>query len=448
MIHRFQKCGLNFIVDTNSGAVHLPDGAAYDLAGTLAPPLLPCPADSPEIRGLREKHGDKAIDEAYAELFALYESGALFSECESPPPDLTDIPLKALCLHVSHDCNLRCGYCFASTGDFNTGRSLMPPETAMRAIDFIIEKSRKRRNIEIDFFGGEPLMAFDTVRKTVDYARSREKEAGKNFRFTITTNGVALNDEIIAYINREMSNVVISLDGRESVNDALRKTPDGRGSYAAIVPKFKALVDARGHRDYYTRGTFTARNLDFDADVLHMAGLGFKNLSVEPVVTKGPLELREERLPEIFAAYDRLCEALADREKQGEGLTFFHFMVDFERGPCAAKRSKGCGAGYEYAAITPRGDIYPCHQFVGMDGFRLGSIFDDSFDKALSERFAGLNIFTRKACQGCWAKFYCGGGCSASNFVMNGEIAEPYALGCEMEKYRLERAIWLKAVSQ
>ena len=317
-------------------------------------------------------------------------------------------------------------------------------ETAKKAIDFVIEKSGHRRNIEVDFFGGEPLMAMDTVKKTVEYARSVEKEHDKCFRFTITTNGVLLNDENIEYINREMSNAVLSLDGRKEVNDDLRPTVNGKGSYDVIVPKFEKLIAGRGTKDYYLRGTFTRFHKDFAEDVKALAAIG-RNVSVEPVVGKreDPYALQEEDLPELEAEYERLAEYLKDHPE----TNFFHFNVDLAQGPCVIKRLRGCGAGCEYVAITPEGDIYPCHQFVGNEDYRLGSVHDGTFDKELSGRFAGLNIYTREECRDCWARFYCSGGCSASNLLVNGDIKKPHRVGCELERKRLECAIALRAIA-
>jgi uncharacterized protein len=316
-------------------------------------------------------------------------------------------------------------------------------ETAKRAIDFVVEKSGPRRNIEVDFFGGEPLMALDTVKRTVEYARSIEEAAGKCFRFTITTNGVLLDDETIDYINREMSNAVLSLDGRREVNDDLRPTVNGKGSYDVIVPKFQKLIAGRGTKDYYLRGTFTRFHKDFAEDVKALAAIG-KHVSVEPVVGKreDPYALQEEDLPELLAEYERLAEYLRDHRE----TNFFHFNVDLSQGPCVIKRLRGCGAGCEYVAITPEGDIYPCHQFVGLEEYKLGSVHEGTFDQSLSERFAGLNIYTRDECRACWARFYCSGGCSASNLLVNGDIKRPHQIGCELERKRLECAIALKAI--
>jgi uncharacterized protein len=441
--------GVNFLLDINSGSVHVLDDVAYAVSGALSAPMEEaCPA---AVLAALPQYTKEQVEAAYGELYTLYQQGKLFAgddyiEIGRYIPE--GAPVKALCLHVAHDCNLRCKYCFASTGDFGTGRKIMPFEVAKKAIDFVIERSGGRRNIEVDFFGGEPLMAFDTVVKTVDYARSIEGEKGKKFRFTITTNGLLLDDEKIRYINENMDNVVLSLDGRRTVNDTFRKTVSGEGSYDIIVPKFKRLVDDRDpKKDYYVRGTFTAQNLDFAEDVLDIADAGFDRLSVEPVTSEpgSGYDLTREDLETIYAEYDRLTDIMLQRRKEGKPFTFFHFMVDLQQGPCVIKRLRGCGAGYEYVAVTPDGEIYPCHQFVGKPEFCQGSVLDGSFDMTIARRFAAMNIYTREKCTECWAKFYCSGGCNAANYNMNADMNEPYALGCDMEKKRLECAIYLKA---
>lgn len=448
MVHTFICLGVPVAVDVNSGAVHVLDQTAYHVLSLLDAPMEEqCP---PSVYEKLTGCDSAAIDEAWAELLELQKAGLLFTEDDYIDPTAAvlmqqDAPIKALCLHVSHDCNLRCKYCFASTGDFGTGRRMtMDIETAKKAIDFVIKRSGGRRNIEVDFFGGEPLMAMDTVKATVDYARSIEAEYGKNFRFTITTNGVLLNDENIDYINREMSNAVLSLDGRPEINDQMRKTVDGRGSYDVILPKFKKLVDGRGEKDYYLRGTFTRYNADFAADVMHIADQGFRHVSVEPVVGSADCDyaFREEDLPGILAEYEKLAAELLERED----INFFHFNVDLSQGPCVIKRMRGCGAGCEYVAVTPDGDIYPCHQFVGNEEYRLGNLYEDTFDMELSRKFAGLNIYTRPDCKDCWARFYCSGGCSASNLLVNGDIKKPNRFGCDMQRKRLECAIAIKAL--
>ena len=452
MIHRYQKKGLNFVLDVNSGAVHLLDDISYAVSGLLDENMGDtCPQGI--IDALPDYTADE-IREAYDELYELKKAGQLFAQ-----DDYIDVsryipvnaPVKALCLHVAHDCNLRCKYCFASTGDFGQGRKIMPPEIAKKAIDFVIARSGVRHNIEVDFFGGEPLMAWDTVTQTVDYARSLEEKYNKKFRFTITTNGLLLDEDKRKYINENMDNCVLSLDGRREVNDEFRKTVAGTGSYDTIVPKFKALVDERDpNLDYYARGTFTSHNLDFAEDVLSIADAGFDRLSVEPV-TADPgcgYDLTEDDLPKIEAEYDRLTDIMLERKKEGKPFTFFHFMVDLDQGPCVVKRLRGCGAGYEYVAVTPDGDIYPCHQFVGKDEFKQGSVLDQSFNMDIAQKFAGMNIYSRPKCQKCWAKFYCSGGCSAANYNMNHDMNDSYDLGCEMERKRLECAIYLKSMDK
>ena len=452
MIHRYQKKGLNFVLDVNSGAVHLLDDISYAVSGLLDENMGDtCPQSI--IDALPDYTADE-IREAYDELYELKKAGQLFAQ-----DDYIDVsryipvnaPVKALCLHVAHDCNLRCKYCFASTGDFGQGRKIMPPDIAKKAIDFVIARSGVRHNIEVDFFGGEPLMAWDTVTQTVDYARSLEEKYNKKFRFTITTNGLLLDEDKRKYINENMDNCVLSLDGRREVNDEFRKTVVGTGSYDTIVPKFKALVDERDpNLDYYARGTFTSHNLDFAEDVLSIADAGFDRLSVEPV-TADPgcgYDLTEDDLPKIEAEYDRLTDIMLERKKEGKPFTFFHFMVDLDQGPCVVKRLRGCGAGYEYVAVTPDGDIYPCHQFVGKDEFKQGSVLDQSFNMDIAQKFAGMNIYSRPKCQKCWAKFYCSGGCSAANYNMNHDMNDSYDLGCEMERKRLGCAIYLKAMDK
>ena len=453
MVHTFQCLGVCIAVDVNSGAVHVLDELTYDLLTALAKRE----EDGESLQGeLPEEliaalpqYDPAALAEIWEELRELKKEGLLFEQDDYIDRDKAasmqqQALVKALCLHVSHDCNLRCKYCFASTGDFGTGKRMtMDIETAKQAIDFVIAKSGNRRNIEVDFFGGEPLMAMDTVKATVEYARSIEKEHNKCFRFTITTNGVLLDDENIEYINREMSNAVLSLDGRKEVNDDLRPTINGKGSYDVIVPKFQKLIAGRGTKDYYLRGTFTRFHKDFAEDVKELASIG-KNVSVEPVVGKedDPYALQEADLPELKAEYERLAEYLKDHRE----TNFFHFNVDLSQGPCVIKRLRGCGAGCEYVAVTPDGDIYPCHQFVGNEAYKLGSVKDNSFDSNLSSQFAGLNVYTREECAHCWARFYCSGGCSASNLLVGGDIKHPHKVGCELERKRLECAIALKAI--
>ena len=449
MVHTFTALGQYLAADVNSGAVHVLDKLSYDLLSLVEGPMGDSLPD--QLAAQLSQYDRSELEEAWQELKGLQDQGLLFTTDEYIDQDKAmQLPkqavVKALCLHVSHDCNLRCRYCFASTGDFGTGhRMTMDVETAKKAIDWVVAKSGKRRNIEVDFFGGEPLMAMETVKETVRYARSLEKENDKCFRFTITTNGVLLNDENIEYINQEMSNVVLSLDGRPAVNDHMRPTINGKGSYEVIVPKFQKLVAGRGTKDYYVRGTFTRENLDFSEDVMHLASLGFRHVSVEPA--SGPLDdpfaIKKEDLPRVEEEYEKLARALMGRKD----INFFHFNVDLAQGPCVIKRLRGCGAGCEYVAITPDGDIYPCHQFVGKDEYRMGNVFDGSFDMNISGTFAEQNIYTRPACRDCWARFYCSGGCSASNLLVNGDITKSNEVACEMERKRLECAIALNAIA-
>lgn len=447
MVHTFHCLDANIAVDVNSGAVHVLDQTTYDLLSLLDGPMAEhCPD---EVAAKLPQYDRESLNCAWEGLYQLQQQGLLFTDDTYIDPEAAvlmqkDAPVKALCLHVSHDCNLRCKYCFASTGDFGTGhRMTMNVETAKKAIDFVIARSGKRHNIEVDFFGGEPLMAMDTVKATVDYARSLEKEHNKNFRFTITTNGILLDDETIDYINENMSNAVLSLDGRPEVNDNMRPTVNGKGSYDVILPKFQKLVAGRGDKDYYLRGTFTRHNRDFAQDVIHIADQGFRNVSVEPVVgdAKYDYTFKEEDLPGILEEYENLARELLDRDD----INFFHFNVDLTQVPCVIKRMRGCGAGCEYVAITPDGDIYPCHQFVGKEEYKLGNVYDNTFDMDISRKFAGLNIYTRPDCKDCWARFYCSGGCSASNLEVNGDMMIPNRFGCDMQRKRLECAIAMKA---
>lgn len=440
MVHTFSALGCNIAVDVNSGAVHVLDQLSYDLlsaAGQNADVM-------PQLPGVSEEDARAA----WAELMSLKDQGLLFAPLDYVDPAAAvpeDAPVKALCLHVSHDCNLRCKYCFASTGDFGTGRKIMPPEVATKAIDWVVEKSGKRHNIEIDFFGGEPLMAMETVKATVDYARAHEKEWGKHFRFTMTTNGILLDEENTKYFNETMDNCVLSLDGRKSVNDKNRLTVNGKGSYDIIVPKFLKLIKERDpQKDYYVRGTFTRDNLDFSEDVIDIANLGVASVSVEPVTADDsePYALREEDLPKIYEEYEKLAKIMLHRND----FNFFHFNVDLTQGPCVIKRMRGCGAGCEYVAVTPDGELYPCHQFVGKEEFKMGSVLTGEFDMSIASTFAGLNIYTREDCQSCWARYYCSGGCSAANLNANGDMKKPYKLGCDMQRKRLECAIAMRAI--
>ena len=448
MIHAFQQDDENIVLDIASGAVHSLDALAYAICGFIDPKMdAKCPDEV--ISALSGDFSREEVEEAYGELYSLYADGLLFSEDEPYPEALIKgerAPIKALCLHVSHDCNLRCEYCFAQTGDFGTKRSLMAPEVAEKAIDFVIESSKNRRNIEVDFFGGEPLMAWDTVVHTVEYANKKGAESGKVFRFTVTTNGVLLDDEKIKYINEHMSNAVLSVDGRKSVNDNMRKTVSGAGSFDIIMPRFKKLVEARPlDRDYYMRGTYTSKNLDFAEDVLELYRAGYDQVSVEPVSAPQGcgFELKAGHLPRIKEEYRKLAREMLEIEGKGGSLNFFHFNVDLEQGPCVIKRLRGCGAGCEYVAVTPEGDIYPCHQFVGEKDFYMGNIMDDTFDKGKAGAFSGVSVYSRPQCRECWARYYCSGGCSAANYFSNKDINISYEIGCELEKMRLECALFL-----
>ncbi len=447
-IHRYQLNGYNIVIDVHSGAVHLVDELTYGLLGYVQPPLNE-ECLSAAVKALKGKYPEEDIRSSFTELQELYEEGALFApdEYERFAQYMVASPVKALCLHIAHDCNLRCKYCFASTGDFGGGRSLMDFATGKKAIDFLMERSQGRRNLEIDFFGGEPLMNFDVVKQIVAYAREKEKEFGKNIRFTITTNGMLLDDDKIDFINREMSNVVLSIDGRKEVNDRIRTRVDGSGCYDKIVPAFKKLVEKRGGDQYYVRGTFTKYNLDFAQDVLHLNELGFDQISVEPVVCDASLDyaLTEAELPRVFEEYEHLADVMIQRKKSKTGFNFFHFMIDLEQGPCAVKRLRGCGCGNEYVAITPDGDIYPCHQFVGMEEWKMGSVYDGTFDLDKKAYFAKANVYQKEDCKDCWCKFYCSGGCNANNLQYAGDVLKSHKLACEMEKKRVECAIMIKA---
>lgn len=437
-------------MDSNSGAVHLLDDTAYDCLSFIDDADFS--DDCPEhiLLALGGKYSPDAIREAYADLLALYQEKTLFSEDTYAPfaEKMGPAPVKSLCLNVAHDCNLRCEYCFASQGDFGKGKKLMPFAVGRAAIDFMVENSFGRRNLEVDFFGGEPLMNFGVVKQIVDYARSIEQAHKKNFRFTITTNGVLLNDEIIDYINKEMVNVVLSLDGRREVNDNMRPSVNGKGSYDVIVPKYQSLVARRGGKQYYLRGTFTKDNLDFSKDILHIyEDLGFDQVSVEPAVLTEdvPFSLRDEDYEAIAAEYERLAEIVIAKKKAGEKLNFFHFQMELDGGPCAIKRLRGCSCGNEYVAVTPEGDIYPCHQFVGEDEWKMGNVLDGTLNAEMKQEFAKATVYSKDDCKNCWAKFYCSGGCNANNHQFNRSIYKPHKLSCDLEKKRVECAIMIKA---
>ena len=451
MVHTFQCLGVNIAVDVNSGAVHVLDELTYHLLEQVQPPMGEhCPA---ELCARLPQYDPAALEEAWQELRGLAAEGLLFEEDdyidrEKAASMQQQALVKALCLHVSHDCNLRCKYCFASTGDFGTGhRMTMDFETAKRAIDFVIAKSGHRRNIEVDFFGGEPLMNWQVVKDLVAYGREQEKLHDKHFRFTLTTNGVLLNDEVQEFVNREMDNVVLSLDGRKEVNDRMRPFRNGKGSYDLIVPKFQKLAESRNQQKYYIRGTFTRENLDFSEDVKHFADLGFEQISIEPVVGEDtdPYAIRKEDLPVIFEEYDKLAKYMVEREKSGRGFTFFHFMIDLEGGPCVSKRLSGCGSGTEYLAVTPWGDLYPCHQFVGQEEFLMGNVDEGITKPEIAEEFRGCSVYSKERCKTCFARFYCSGGCMANSYKFHHTINDTYEVSCEMERKRVECAIMIKA---
>ena len=452
MVHQYKLNGYHIVLDTCSGAVHTVDDVAYDMIaaykdterGALIAEMLKKYASRPDVTKAE-------LEECYEDIAALESSGQLFTkdtyrDMAGTFKARSGNVIKALCLHVAHTCNLNCSYCFASQGKYHGERALMPFEVSKRAIDFLIENSGTRRNLEVDFFGGEPLMNWDVVKKTVAYARSVEKERGKNFRFTLTTNGVLIDDEVIDFCNREMSNVVLSLDGRKEIHDATRVDLAGDGSYDKIVPKFQKLVAARGGKHYYMRGTFTHRNPDFTKDVLHMADLGFTELSMEPVVAApdDPMALTPADIEIVKEQYEILAKEMLRREKEGKGFTFYHYMIDLTAGPCIYKRISGCGSGTEYMAVTPWGDLYPCHQFVGENSYKLGDIYHGVTNEGLREEFRSCNAYARPECADCWAKLYCSGGCAANAFHASGSIRGIYKPGCELFKKRIECAIMIK----
>ncbi|HQH62614.1 MAG TPA: thioether cross-link-forming SCIFF peptide maturase [Clostridiales bacterium] len=448
MVHTYQLNGYFIAVDTGSGAVHKLDECSFELLNLFKdglprrlPPVLPS--------NLTEKFERELLEEAFGELGSLSENGSLFAADDHSAfaCSLKLSPVKSMCLNVAHACNLRCDYCFASQGDFGGGIKLMTAETASRAIDFMVKESGERHNLEVDFFGGEPLMNFDVVKNTVLYARSIEKTKQKNFRFTITTNGMLLDDEKISFINKEMSNVVLSIDGRKEVHDRFRTCADGSGSYERIMPLFQKLVRERGGKDYYVRGTFTRKNLDFSADVLHLYEAGFEQISIEPAVSAQVTDysIDESCLPRIFDEYEILAREIIQIRRGGGHINYFHFMIEPDSEPCLLKRLRGCSCGNEYVAVTPEGDIYPCHQFVGIDSFVIGNISKDELNTALREKFATANVFSKERCSSCWAKYYCSGGCNANNYAFCGSITQPHPISCEMEKKRLECAFMIQA---
>ena len=453
MVHQYKLGGYNLVLDTCSGSIHVVDEAAYDIIAVykektreeIVPLILGKYAHRPELTA-------QEVESCLDAIGQLEKNGKLFTP-DTFAPMAGDFKakggnvIKALCLHVAHTCNLNCAYCFASQGKFHGERALMPFEVGKRALDFLIENSGGRHNLEVDFFGGEPLMNWDVVKRLVAYARTIEKEKGKNFRFTLTTNGMSIDSDVIDFANREMSNVVLSLDGRREVHDRYRVDYQGQGSYDRVVPKFQELVRARGGKDYYMRGTFTHQNPDFLKDIDAMLDLGFDQLSMEPVVCApgDPAALTEEDKAIVMEQYERLAQKMLERRKEGRPFTFYHYMVDLESGPCIYKRISGCGSGTEYMAVTPWGDLYPCHQVVGNEGFLMGNVMEGVKNTALQKEFKQCNVYAKEKCRDCFAKFYCSGGCAANSWNFHGSITDTYEVGCELQKKRVECAIMIKA---
>lgn len=452
MVHLYKSNGYNIIIDSNSGSVHSVDDVAYDVID------LWDKKEKDDIKNEiltkykdREDVSSEELDLLFEDIENLISEGKLFSqdifEAVASQFKKRQSVIKAICLHVAHSCNLRCKYCFAEEGSYNSDdKDIMSRETARQAIDFLIENSGDRKNLEVDFFGGEPLLNWDTVKETVKYGLERGQQTGKNLRFTLTTNGVLLNDEVIDFSNKYMSNVVLSLDGRPEVNDKMRITPKGKGSYDLIIEGFKKLAESREQKNYYVRGTYTSENLDFFNDIVHMADLGFKELSMEPVVTADNTyyEIRKENLPEIYEQYDKLAKEMLKRKKEGNPFNFYHYNVDLKGGPCIVKRVSGCGVGTEYVAITPDGDIYPCHQFVGDKDYKLGNLDKGIENNEILSQFLNCNVYSHEECKECFAKLFCSGGCSANAYHMTGDITGVYDIGCELHRKRIECAVMMK----
>ena len=446
MVHQYKNNGYNIVLDVNSGAIHVVDDVSYDVIS-----LFEAHTKEEIVAELKNQYKEEEIKEAYDEVEELKEAKELFTPDEYEDY-ITEFKqrktvVKALCLHIAHDCNLACRYCFAEEGEYHGRRALMSYEVGKAALDFLIANSGSRRNLEVDFFGGEPTLNFQVVKDLVKYGREQEKIHNKNFRFTLTTNGVLLDDDIMEFANKEMSNVVLSIDGRKEVNDYMRPFRGGQGSYDVIVPKFKKFADSRNQNNYYVRGTFTHHNLDFSKDVLHLADLGFKQISVEPVVAQetDDYAIRKEDLPQLFEEYDKLAAEMVRRHKEGNDFNFFHFMIDLEGGPCVAKRLSGCGSGTEYLAVTSWGDLYPCHQFVGNEKFLLGNVTEGIKNTEIRDEFKSCNVYAKEKCKSCFARFYCSGGCAANSYNFHGHINDVYEVGCELEKKRVECAIMIKA---
>ena len=448
LVHRYKNNGYNIILDINSGCIHVVDELVYAAVG-----LLDEGKTSEQTADILNKtYPAQDVANAMDEIQELTDGDMLFTTdiYENAIEQFSEhheTVVKALCLHIAHECNLACRYCFAEEGEYHGHRELMTYETGKQALDFLIANSGSRRNLEVDFFGGEPLMNWQVVKDLVRYGREQEKIHNKNFRFTLTTTGVLLNDEIMEFANQEMGNVVLSIDGRKEVHDHMRPFPKGAGSYDLILPKFQKFAESRHQDKYYVRGTFTHHNLDFSKDVLSLADQGFKQISVEPVVApeEADYAIRKEDLPQIFEEYDALAKEMIRREKEGKGFNFFHFMIDLTGGPCVYKRLSGCGSGTEYLAVTPWGDLYPCHQFVGTEQFLMGNVWEGIKTPEIQKEFRHCNVYTKEECKKCFARFYCSGGCAANSFNMHGTINSTYEIGCELQRKRVECAIMIKA---
>ena len=455
MIHQYKNNDYNIVLDVNSGSVHVVDDVVYDVIPIAGKGLEAGWGEKETeeecVESLKGKHAPEDIRDAFSQIMELKEAQMLFS------PDIYEnyivdfkkrqTVVKALCLHIAHDCNLACRYCFAEEGEYHGRRALMSYEVGKKALDFLVANSGNRVNLEVDFFGGEPLLNWQVVKDLVAYGRSLEEPNHKKFRFTLTTNGVLLDNEILECANKEMANLVLSIDGRKEIHDLMRPYRGGQGSYDKVVPIFRKAAESRGQMNYYVRGTFTRNNLDFSKDVMHLADLGFEQISVEPVVAspEDDYALREEDIPALLEEYDRLPAELLNRRKEGKGFNFFHFMIDLEGGPCVAKRLSGCGSGTEYLAVTPWGDLYPCHQFVGKEEFLMGNVFEGIIRTDIRDGFKTCNVYAKEKCRNCFARFYCSGGCAANSYNFHGHINDAYDLGCELQRKRIECAIMIKA---
>lgn len=474
MVHQYKNNGYNIVLDVNSGCVHVVDDVVYDIIEKYnnflnekkeieeKSDIKAKLSEEDKVNSFRKfftrikdeivnKYDEDTVNEGIEEIEELISKQALFTDDIYKDYIINfkkrKTVVKALCLHIAHDCNLACKYCFAGKGEYQGDRALMSYEVGKQALDFLVANSGNRRNLEVDFFGGEPLMNFDVVKKIVAYGRELESKYDKHFRFTLTTNGILIDDDVIEFANKEMDNVVLSIDGRKCVNDKMRPTRNGKGSYDIIIPKFKKFADSRKQEKYYVRGTFTHNNLDFAEDVMHLADMGFEQISMEPVVSlpDEPYAIKEEDVPIICEEYDRLAKLIIERRKAGKWFNFFHFMIDLSGGPCVAKRLSGCGSGTEYLAVTPWGDLYPCHQFVGEDEFLLGNVFDGIKNNELVDCFKTCNVYAKDKCKECFARFYCSGGCAANSYKFHGSINDAYDIGCELQRKRVECAIMIKA---